>query len=92
MQESIFGSEKSKKEEESREVKRKERAKAAESRTSGVRAQKKGRDGQTYEIAEFVDPESHTDYKPTMSWNGLERMGGDEWVRRRADKGEQYVG
>lgn len=92
MQDSIFGTEKSKKEEESREVKRKEKVKAAEGRTAGVRATKKGWDGQTYEIAEFVDPESHGEYKPTTSWAGLERMGGDEWVRRRADKGEQYVG
>lgn len=48
--------------------------------------------GRVYEIAEIVDPTTHSDYIVARDWKGLERIGGPEWVRARADGGEKYTG
>lgn len=48
--------------------------------------------GVTYERAERVEPATNKDYLPSTTWDGLERVGGEQWVKKRLDMGEQYSG
>lgn len=48
--------------------------------------------GKEYVIAEVVDTYTHKDYVSSQTWDGLEKVGSEEWVRKRADIGEQYHG
>lgn len=92
MQESVFGSGKSKKDEASREQKRKTRLANAAQREKGELERKIGAGGKEYVIAEVVDKYTHKDYVVSQTWDGLESIGSEEWVRKRADMGEQYHG
>lgn len=94
MQESVFGTEKSKKAERSREEKQKKALEdAAQRRDKGELETKMGHDGQTeYTIAEVVDTYTHNNYVSSQTWDGLEQIGGEQWVRKRADMGEVYHG
>ncbi|KAF2167057.1 hypothetical protein M409DRAFT_22493 [Zasmidium cellare ATCC 36951] len=92
MRESVFGSEKSKKAEQSREDKRKKKLEDVSQRKKGELEQKVGARGKEYVIADVVDTYTHKDYVSSQTWDGLEKIGSEEWVRKRADMGEQYQG
>lgn len=92
MQESVFGSDKSKKDEASREQKRKTRLANAPQREKSELETKIGAGGKEYVIAEVVDTYTHNDYVVSQTWDGLESIGSEAWVRQRADMGEQYQG
>ncbi|KAK3653658.1 hypothetical protein LTR56_004513 [Elasticomyces elasticus] len=88
----IFGSKKSQQAEKSREEKNKQRLELHNNSGPGELEVKTGRHGQQYEVAAIVDPSDTKDYVPAQGWDGLERVGSEEWVKARADQGEQYVG
>lgn len=46
----------------------------------------------TYRPAERYDPATHPDYLPSSTWDGLERVGSEQWAKKRLDRGEQYTG
>lgn len=46
----------------------------------------------TYRPAERYDPATNPDYLPSSTWDGLERVGGVQWAKKRMDRGEQYTG
>ncbi|KAF2210265.1 hypothetical protein CERZMDRAFT_99682 [Cercospora zeae-maydis SCOH1-5] len=46
----------------------------------------------TYRPAKRYDPTTDKDYLPSTTWHGLERVGGEQWAKRRLDMGEQYTG
>lgn len=93
LQESLFGSKESKEAERSREEKQKRRLEEVAERDNSagleVTTDKRGRQ---YEVAAIVDPTINRDYVQATSWDGLESVGSVEWVKQRADRGEQYVG
>lgn len=103
----LFGSKESKAEEQRRaEAKTKQEQKLAEKagkssdlETVTLRLDKAKRLGryskpkeETFEIANAYSPKVNKDYKPANTWDGLARIGSEEWVKKQADKGEQYVG
>ncbi|KAK4493697.1 hypothetical protein PRZ48_014882 [Zasmidium cellare] len=92
MRESVFGSEKSKKAEQSREDKRQKKLEDVAQRPKGELEQRTGARGVDYVVAEVVDTYTHKDYVSSQTWDGLEMIGSEEWVRKRADMGEQYKG
>lgn len=49
-------------------------------------------DGVPYERAARIDPATNKEYVPSATWGGLERVGGEQWVKKRLDMGEQYAG
>lgn len=93
IQKSLFGrSEESKEEEEKREEARKERLiDAVEADSVRVR-QVTLRNGLVYDVAARVDPTTHSDYIVSRDWTGLQKVGGEKWVKQRADQGEVYTG
>jgi hypothetical protein len=48
--------------------------------------------GRFYKVAAFVDPAINKDYVVATTWDGLESIGSEEWVKAKKDRGEQYVG
>lgn len=91
---SVFGSEESKEASRRREEARKksvqELAETPEQeRTGRVYVDPQGRE---WEVAPLVDESLNPDYVPATTWEGLDRIGSEEWVRRRADSGEVYYG
>lgn len=92
LQDSVFGSEQSKKAETSREEKRKKKLEEVAQRGKGELETKVGTGGKEYVIAEVVDTYTHKDYVLSQTWDQLESIGSEEWVRKRADMGEQYQG
>lgn len=48
--------------------------------------------GNVYEVAATVDDRADLDYVPATTWLGLERIGGEEWVRQQQDEGDEYIG
>ncbi|KAM3421516.1 hypothetical protein BST61_g1905 [Cercospora zeina] len=46
----------------------------------------------TYRPAKRYDPTTDKDYLQSTTWDGLERVGGEQWAKRRLDMGEQYTG
>ncbi|CAK4031892.1 Dolichol-phosphate mannosyltransferase subunit 3 [Lecanosticta acicola] len=91
MKESVFGSEDATRDEASREEKQRKRLEQAAEGDTGLQT-KTDRFGNEYVSAEIVDPSTRKDYKPANTWEGLERIGSEAWVRKRADQGEKYVG
>lgn len=89
----IFGTEQTKQAEKSRDEKQKRRLEelAADENSGGVET-KTDKHGRAYEIAALVDPSVDTTYVQATTGKGLEMVGGEEWVRKRADRGERYVG
>ncbi|KAK5680462.1 hypothetical protein LTS10_007390 [Elasticomyces elasticus] len=97
LKQQIFGSKESQQAEKSREEKNKQRLEELHKSSgsgsgSGELEVKTGRHGQQYEVAAIVDPSDTKDYVPAQGWDGLERVGSEEWVKARADQGEQYYG
>lgn len=50
------------------------------------------RRGNEYEVAQRVDPTRNKDYVVAHTWDGLESIGSEHWVRQRVDKGHQFEG
>ncbi|KAI5360855.1 putative ribosomal protein L50, mitochondria [Septoria linicola] len=48
--------------------------------------------GSLYETARRYDPTTEKYYLPSSTWDGLERVGGEKWAKKRLDMGEQYTG
>ncbi|KAK5118023.1 hypothetical protein LTR62_004067 [Meristemomyces frigidus] len=97
LQETLFGSKQAQNAEKVREEKRGDRSvelrgKGGEEAEAGAVEVKMGKNGQRYEIAALVDPDLTKNYTPATTWDGLQRVGSEEWVKARADRGEQYVG
>lgn len=96
IQNSLFGTKESKAAEAHRESARQKQLQDLKSATpeekEAAREKVELHNGQVYEVAEIVDPATHADYVVSRDWKGMERVGGEEWVRRRADGGEKYVG
>jgi hypothetical protein len=92
IQNAIFGSKESKRSEERREVARQNQLEAikAEGPERATRTRRSG--NVVYEIADIVDPTTHEDYVAASNWQGLENVGGEEWVKQQADQGEKYTG
>ncbi|KAK4620000.1 hypothetical protein CLAFUW4_11266 [Fulvia fulva] len=89
MRKNLFGSKEATHADKSREEKRKRRLEE-QPRTGPVT--KTDTKGRVWEVAEVVDPTTHSNYVVSNTWQGLESVGSEEWVRRRADGGEQYQG
>ena len=88
----IFGSGEAQAADESRERARKRRLdeiSAGERNASAVKTDKQGRE---YQIAAVVDPSINPAYVPADTWQGLEFIGSEQWVKARADKGEEFTG
>ncbi|KAK3112523.1 hypothetical protein LTR53_011130 [Teratosphaeriaceae sp. CCFEE 6253] len=94
LQQTIFGSKETAQAEKSREEKQQRRLdELKEQPEDGVEVEVKiGRDGKRYEFAAIVDPTENKEYKPAVTWKGLEKVGSEKWVAGRADQGEGYVG
>ena len=48
--------------------------------------------GRTWTIAAVVDPSINKQYVQAQRWDGLEWVGSKEWIARKNDSGEAYVG
>jgi hypothetical protein len=48
--------------------------------------------GREWTIAAVVDPSSNKEYVQAQRWDGLQWVGSKEWVARKSDAGETYVG
>jgi hypothetical protein len=48
--------------------------------------------GREWTIAAVVDPSTNKEYVQAQRWDGLEWVGSKEWVARKSDAGETYVG
>jgi hypothetical protein len=48
--------------------------------------------GREWTIAAVVDPGTNKEYVQAQRWDGLEWVGSKEWVARKSDAGETYVG
>lgn len=93
IQKTLFGSKESKAAEAKREAMRKKeleqiKASGRARKTETVRSVT----GRSFEVAERVDPITHSDYVSSQDWHGMESIGGEQWVKQRADGGEQYFG
>lgn len=94
IRQSVFGSKESKdagrKREEARQQRVEELSTQPEEERSGqVIVDRQGRE---WEVAALVDESLNKDYVPATTWEGLKRIGGEKWVRQRADSGERYHG
>lgn len=93
MQQSLFGSKESRESDKNREEK--QLKKLAEDNKEGVSTapyETTVKGGQVYRVARLIDPSSNKDYVPAETARGLERVGGEAWVKQRMDKGEKYTG
>ncbi|EMC93038.1 hypothetical protein BAUCODRAFT_37960 [Baudoinia panamericana UAMH 10762] len=94
MQDTLFGTKASRDRREAQE--KKERGREVEGASPTIyddeQRTKVGPDGQTYEVAAVVEAARERQYVQATSLDGLETVGSEQWVRARADKGEQYVG
>lgn len=94
IKQSLFGSKESKEAEEQREEKTQQRLKELQERQRyelDVVAET-DKKGTRYEVAPIVDPSTNKDYVVASTWDGLESVGSEAWVKARADRGEQYQG
>jgi hypothetical protein len=48
--------------------------------------------GRKWTIAAVVDPSINKEYVQAQRWDGLEWVGSKEWIARRSDAGETYIG
>ncbi|KAF2772855.1 hypothetical protein EJ03DRAFT_371763 [Teratosphaeria nubilosa] len=88
----LFGSDQSRAAAKSREEKTKRRLGEAAARAPGELEKKRDKWGREYEVPALIDPSTHKDYVQAQTWDGLEMVGGVEWVKARADRGEPYRG
>jgi hypothetical protein len=91
----LFGSKEAKEKEQKREeAQQEEVAKAAAAQKdgqTGLRVKKKK--GVKYQVAPIIDPKAPPrDYVPATTWEGLEHIGGKEYVKKVQDRGEVYQG
>ena len=91
IQQTLFGSQEAREAERKREEKAQQQIQELAKRDeSGLRTKKVGKT--VYRIAPVVDPSVNTDYVPSTTWDGLERVGSREYVKKKADQGETYIG
>ncbi|TKA32036.1 hypothetical protein B0A50_01282 [Salinomyces thailandicus] len=88
----IFGSKESREADRARDERQQKKVKELGQRQGGALEKKRDRRGREYEVAAIVDPTETQDYVQAVTWDGLEQVGSEQWVRERADRGEQYVG
>lgn len=89
---SIFGDKKSEQAAASRDEKQQKKVEeVAKSVPKELEKQVDSR-GNVYEVARIIAKSTHSDYEPAQTWDGLERVGSEQWVRQRADGGEKYSG
>ena len=48
--------------------------------------------GKKYTIVEPADPAVNKDYVMSSTWDGLERVGSEQYLKAKKDRGEEYVG
>lgn len=91
---SVFGSKESKEAEKRRADARQKQVKGLAEQNYEDRQIEVIRDGagRKYEVAALVDESLDKDYTPATTVQGLKWIGGERWVRQRADQGEQYRG
>lgn len=93
LRDSIFGSKESRQAADQRDEKHQKRVEELATHEDAadleIITDRKGRE---YEVAAYVEPSVNKDYVPATTWDGLESMGSEEWMKKRADQGEQYVG
>lgn len=101
IKESIFGKKKTQKELDRDQARGEEAEKSlAEgadeedlSLTQPRRIQVKGvPQGVEYREARKIDPKKNPEYVPATKWDGLKKVGGAQWIKNRADRGEKYTG
>lgn len=92
MQDSLFGTKEAAKAQESRDLKTKQRLEEVAKKDSNEPETRTDKHGHVFHVAEIVDPSTHDNYVQATTWQGLERVGSEQWVRQRADQGEQYSG
>ena len=95
MKNTLFGSKEAKEKEKKREeAQQAEVAKAAAAQRDGQTALRvKKRNGVKYQVAPIIDPKAPPrDYVPATTWEGLEHIGGKEYVKKVQDRGEVYQG
>merc|ERR1712230_259947 len=89
----FFGSKESRRADADREEKNKQRIQELADRGGSTQPEKKvDKFGRELDVAAIVDPSINKQYVQSTTWDGLERIGSEQWVRERADQGEQYVG
>lgn len=94
LQNTLFGSKESQEAQKSREEKQRQRSAEVQARDDAGEGPeiKTSKSGKQYEVAAIVEPGTHEGYVPATNWDGLERVGNTDWVKAKADQGEQYVG
>lgn len=96
IQQTLFGRDEKVDHQQIREDKRRARAEAQaaaeEEEAAEARVVVDRRTGREYRVADVVDAGVDRGYVAASDWKELERVGGEEWVRRRADGGEAFVG
>ena len=95
LRESIFGSTETTPAEQKREDVSRERTKALAQKFDAkkpLERRKPSNRNQWYEIAAVVDPTVNKEYNLKSTWKEIERVGGEQWMKAREDKGEVYKG
>lgn len=98
MRNSLFGSKESKEAEKRREERTKQKIEELRGRGRERGHEQEdieevtGKGGRVLEVAPFVDPAINKDYVVATTWDELENVGSEKWVKAKNDRGEQYVG
>ncbi|KAK5169662.1 uncharacterized protein LTR77_005640 [Saxophila tyrrhenica] len=93
LRESVFGASETP-EERKREEARQERTKELATKFDASRPlerRKPSDRNEYYDVAAVIEPPVKG-YRQALSWAGLKRVGSEEWVKAREDKGEAYTG
>ena len=91
IQQTLFGSQEAKEAQQKQEEEAEKRSvELAKNDAARKRTRKAG--GRVYELAPVVNQSVNKDYVPSSTWHGLERIGGRQYVKAKADRGEKYVG
>ena len=94
IRESLFGTTESEEAKNKREEQIKQKTEAGAKRDAARTSLETTTDrrGRKYEVAAIYDPSINPEYVISTNWDGLRRIGGERWIKERADPGEQYVG
>ncbi|GAB7362023.1 hypothetical protein MBLNU230_g2057t1 [Neophaeotheca triangularis] len=94
IQQTLFGRDEKVDQQQMREDKRRARAEeqAAQRERDLARVVVDRKTGKEYLVADVVDAEVNKQYVATQDWREMDRVGSEEWVKRRADSGEEFVG
>ena len=89
---SLFGSSEQKAATEKRDEAHQQRLQELAERGGGKTETLVDDKGRTWTIAAVVDPSVNKQYVQAQRWDGLEWVGSKEWIARKNDSGEAYVG